>query len=80
MSANHTVPSVSDEYKMPVGKYRGKMIKEVPAAYLLWAHDKAPNMDDRLVKHICDNLESITKRAQWEREETDRINREGITT
>lgn len=45
---------------MPFGKYQGKPMIDVPAAYLLWLYNKG--CDNRPVsKYIQDNLDALNK-------------------
>lgn len=54
---------MTDNDKMPFGKYEGKSMIEVPASYLLWLHEKGCfNHDVR--KYINDNLEAIKMEAK----------------
>lgn len=55
--------TLTDNDLMPLGKYKGEKMANVPNNYLRWAHEdwkrKAKNRD--ILDYIKDNLDSIYK-------------------
>jgi uncharacterized protein (DUF3820 family) len=41
---------------MPIGKYKGQKMANVPAAYLIWLYENG-NIYGELKQYIADNLE-----------------------
>ena len=56
---------VPDDYKMPMGKYKGESIGTVPAYYLDWLMDQEWIDDYPLIKrYIRENQEHIDKELE----------------
>jgi len=54
---------VTDNSKMPFGKYKGRRMIDVPDEYLLWLHEelekKCSNYAQPIKNYLDENLEAI---------------------
>ena len=50
----------TDETIMPFGKYKGRMMANVPADYLLWVRLQ-DWVSNEMLKYINDNLDALKK-------------------
>lgn len=57
--------SIHDETPMPFGQFKGKMMKDLPAAYLLWLRHYQLGGGD-IQSYILKNLKKIKKRYHEE--------------
>jgi uncharacterized protein (DUF3820 family) len=48
---------------MPLGKFKGIPMKDVPAEYLIWYRENAKNPNKPLMEYIVDNWSKL-KQAQ----------------
>jgi len=58
---------MTDTDIMPFGKYRGEIMQNVPASYLLWLADQ-PNVkinQSELFAYIEDNRKVLEKEVEW---------------
>lgn len=46
---------------MPFGKYKGKMLVDIPASYLLWLNDNVTELDKGLKEYIKNNWHDLNK-------------------
>ncbi len=75
--SNHKYPRPEDitidgdKYALPFGKHKGKVLNEVPAAYLIWCCEQPWFIDgfEDLKEWIEENFEEIEVRMKDEREE-----------
>lgn len=58
--ANTTTAPLTDRDLMPFGKYRGKALANVPAAYLLWLYNEGCNHEG-VRKYIINNLDVLQR-------------------
>jgi uncharacterized protein (DUF3820 family) len=52
----------TDRTIMPFGKHKGKMLSQVPGAYLIWLLDNQCS-DSKLKRYINDNMDSLSQEA-----------------
>lgn len=55
---------MTDESIMPIGKYKGEKMANVPASYLLWLYENG-NIYGELKQYITDNLEVIKSEINY---------------
>lgn len=55
---------MTDESIMPIGKYRGEKLANVPSEYLLWLYENA-NIYGELRDYIKDNLEVLKSEINY---------------
>lgn len=56
----------TDRTIMPFGKHKGKMLSQVPGAYLIWLLDNQCS-DSKLKRYINDNMDSLSQEAAVKR-------------
>lgn len=49
---------LTDDSPMPFGKFKGKRMEEVPAAYLIWLHENN-KCSGNVKAYIEDNLDAL---------------------
>lgn len=54
---------LTDESKMPLGKYKGVVMADVPAEYLIWYRQNAKSPNKPLMDYIIDNWQAIQKES-----------------
>lgn len=54
---------LTDNCLMPLGKFKGIPMKDVPAEYLIWYRENAKNPNKPLMEYIVDNWSKL-KQAQ----------------
>lgn len=52
-------PAYTDLDLMPFGKYKGTILQEVPASYLLWLWDEGKNRDVKMDNYIYNCLSHL---------------------
>jgi len=66
---------LKDDDLMPIGKYKGRPMKEVPASYLLWWYEDKLETDSyinisltfkMLKRYITDNLQFLKEKKEVE--------------
>ena len=55
---------MTDESVMPIGKYKGEKMANIPALYLLWLYENA-NIYGEIKKYIEDNLDVIKSEIEY---------------
>lgn len=55
---------MKDESIMPIGKYKGEKLANVPSEYLLWLYENG-NVFGELKAYIKDNLEVIKSEINY---------------
>lgn len=55
---------LTDTCPMPLGKYAGVPMQEVPASYLLWYQDNAKAPNRAVIEYVKDNME-VLKKERW---------------
>lgn len=58
MSYEKRQPAYIDTDKMPFGKYKGKLLQDVPASYLMWLHDEGCS-NEMLSNYIHNSMDAI---------------------
>jgi len=48
-----------DEYVLTFGKYKGKMLKDIPDDYLYWMHDQKCITHEVIRRYLNDNIGAI---------------------
>lgn len=62
-AAINTIP-LTDSSPMPIGKHRGKPMRQVPAVYLLWLF-RQPGFDHNGIRHyVIANLDALIREAE----------------
>jgi uncharacterized protein (DUF3820 family) len=56
---------MTDESIMPIGKYRGEKMANVPPEYLLWMYENTNIIYDELKQYIKDNLDIIKSEINY---------------
>ena len=56
---------MTDEDKMPIGKYKGEKLANVPASYLLWLWDQG-NIFGPLKDYIKENLDVLRAEVNYQ--------------
>ena len=55
---------MTDESIMPIGKYKGQKMANVPAAYLIWLYENG-NIYGELKQYIANNLEVMKSEINY---------------
>lgn len=55
---------MTDESTMPIGKYKGEKLANVPPDYLLWLYENG-NIYGELKEYIKDNLDVIKSEFEY---------------
>jgi uncharacterized protein (DUF3820 family) len=55
---------MKDESTMPIGKYKGEKLANVPPDYLLWLYENG-NIYGELKEYIKDNLDVIKSEIEY---------------
>jgi len=55
---------MKDESIMPIGKYKGEKMANVPSGYLLWLYENG-NIYGDLKKYIADNLDVLKSEIEY---------------
>ena len=55
---------MTDESLMPIGKYKGEKMANVPSEYLLWLYENG-NIYGELKQYIRDNLDVIKSEIEY---------------
>lgn len=55
---------MTDESTMPIGKYKGEKLANVPPDYLLWLYENG-NIYGELKEYIKDNLDVIKSEIEY---------------
>ena len=55
---------MTDESLMPIGKYKGEKMANVPSEYLLWLYENG-NIYGELKQYIKDNLDVIKSEIEY---------------
>lgn len=55
---------LTDNSKMPFGKYQGTLLIEVPAEHLIFVYNQNPKSISKLTAYIKDNLVYLTSKAK----------------
>ncbi len=60
--------ALTDQSPMPFGKYKGVVMENVPASYLLWLHDEIRNQTmyegsdkQRVAAYVANNMDVLYK-------------------
>lgn len=56
-------PAYHDDDLMPFGKYKGKMMIDVPANYLLWLHEQGCN-NEMVRNYIINSMDAIEQELE----------------
>jgi len=56
---------MTNESIMPIGKYRGEKMANVPPEYLLWMYENTNIIYDELKQYIKDNLDIIKSEINY---------------
>jgi hypothetical protein len=59
------MPELTDNDKMPFGKYKGKSLIEVPASYLIYCYENY-NLREALKNYIKNNMDVLKQQAKDE--------------
>jgi len=54
------------EYKLKTGRYRGQMLKDIPASYLLYCFEKGW-LEDVAHKYVSNNEQELRNKAKNEK-------------
>jgi len=57
---------VSEEYKITTGKHQGKMLKDIPASYLLYCYDNGYMMDRLAMNYVEIHEKELRIKAEEE--------------
>lgn len=57
---------MTDNSIMPIGKYKGEKLANVPASYLIWLYENS-NIYGELRQYIADNLEVIKSEINYKK-------------
>lgn len=52
---------IGDTYKVKLGKYRGRLLKDIPPSYLIFIYDNDYYMEKPVKHFICNNYEELKK-------------------
>lgn len=59
---------IDDNYIMPIGKYKGEKLVNVPASYLLWIRDNLKlGKEGPLAEYILENEELLIQEQENEK-------------
>jgi len=62
---NNKTQLMTNESIMPIGKYRGEKMANVPPEYLLWMYENTNIIYDELKQYIKDNLDIIKSEINY---------------
>lgn len=54
-----SVKELTDDSPMPIGKYKGTRMEEVPAYHLIYMYDSEFSMPENLKAYIKDNYQAL---------------------
>lgn len=57
-SKDKKYPALSDLDKMPFGKFKDKLMQDVPASYLMWLHEQNCN-NELVANYIHNSMDAI---------------------
>lgn len=62
--------ALTDKSHMPIGKYIGYCMQDVPASYLLWFADNVPRtiVNDPIHDYVEDNKQALLNEQRWSTE------------
>lgn len=60
--------NMNDDSVMPFGKYKGKLLLDVPASYLLWWADQSPETYPELLEFVLKNKKHLEDEANAKKE------------
>ena len=58
------IDQLTDTSPMPLGKYKGVPMQEVPAEYLIWYRENAKSPNPQLMEYILDNWQVLKKEVR----------------
>ena len=64
-SINNQIMALNDNSPMPYGKYKGKLMENVPASYLMWLYDEG-KCNEEVRDYIKDNLDVLKEEIKRE--------------